>query len=67
MLMPSPGQVQQARQTLEQLSVRTAQLSREGGRMDIKHCGAASRLCVRIDRRSPVYGESSDYMIVMGY
>jgi hypothetical protein len=67
MLMPSPGQVQQARQTLEQLSVRTAQLYREGGRMDIKHCGAASRLCVRIDRRSPVYGESSDYMIVMGY
>ncbi|MGC1457423.1 MAG: hypothetical protein WA825_04005 [Steroidobacteraceae bacterium] len=67
MLMPSPAQVLQVRQTLEQLSVRVAQLSREGGRMDLKHCGPAKRLCVRVERKSPFYGESADYMIVTGY
>lgn len=67
MLMPSPGQVQQARQTLEQLSARATQLTREGGRMELRHCGAANRLCVRVDRKAPLYGDSADYMVVMGY
>ncbi len=67
MLMPSPAQVLQARQTLEQLSTRVAQLSREGGRMDLRHCGAANRLCVRVDRKLPFYGDSADFMVVRGY
>lgn len=67
MLMPSPAQVQQARQNLAQLSARVTQLTREGGRMDLRHCGAASRLCVRVERKSPAYGDSGDYMIVTGY
>ncbi len=67
MLMPSPAQVVQARQTVEQLSVRVAQLSSEGGRMDLRHCGPENRLCVRVDRKSAFYGASADYMIVKGY
>jgi hypothetical protein len=67
MLMPSPAQVLQARQTLEQLSDRVSQLSREGGRMDLRHCGAANRLCVRVDRKLPFYGDSADFMVVKGY
>jgi hypothetical protein len=67
MLMPSPAQVLQARQTLDQVSARIAQLSREGGRMELRHCGTANRLCVRVDRKSAFYGESADYIIVKGY
>jgi hypothetical protein len=66
-LMPSRGQVIQARQTFDQLSAAVAQLSREGGRIDLRHCGAANRLCVRVDRKSPFYGESADYMVLKGY
>jgi hypothetical protein len=67
MLMPSRAQMLQARQTFEQLSSAVAQLSREGGRIELRHCGATNRLCVRIDRKSPLYGESADFMVLNGY
>ena len=67
MLMPSRAQLAQARQTLAQLSAAVAQLSREGGRIDLRHCGADGRLCVRVDRRAPFYGEDADYMVLKGY
>ena len=67
MLMPSRTQLLQARQTFDQLSAAVAQLSREGGRIELRHCGAANRLCVRIDRKSPFYGESADFIVLKGY
>ena len=67
MLMPSRAQVTQARQSLDQLSAGIARLSREGGRMDLRHCGEANRLCVRVDRKTPFYGEKADYAVVKGY
>ena len=67
MLMPSRAQITQARQTLAQLSAAVAQLSREGGRIDLRHCGTDERLCVRVDRRAPPYGENADYMVLKGY
>jgi len=67
MLMPSRAQMTQARQSLDQLSAGIARLSREGGRMDLRHCGEANRLCVRVDRKTPFYGESADYAVVKGY
>jgi len=66
-LLPSRTQLLQARQTLEQLSAGVAQLSREGGRIELRHCGAANRLCARIDRKSPFYGEDADYVVLKGY
>ena len=66
-LLPSRSQLQQARQTLEQLSAGAAQLSREGGRIELRHCGEANRLCARIDRKSPFYGENADYVVLKGY
>jgi hypothetical protein len=66
-LMPSPSQVLRARQSQDELAARVAQLSREGGHMDLRHCGAAQRLCVRVDRKAPLYGEGADFMIVKGY
>jgi hypothetical protein len=67
LLMPSRTQLLQARQTLDQLSAGVSQLSREGGRIQLRHCGEANRLCVRVDRKSPFYGENADYVILKGY
>jgi hypothetical protein len=67
MLMPSPAQLLQARRSADQLSAQVALLSRQGGRIDLRHCGEAKRLCVRIDRKSPSYGENADYMVLKGY
>jgi hypothetical protein len=67
MLMPSRAQVTQARQSLDQLSAGIARLSRAGGRIDLRHCGEANRLCVRVDRKTPFYGENADYAVVKGY
>ena len=67
MLMPSRTQLLQARQTFDQLSAAVAQLSGEGGRIELRHCGVANRLCVRIDRKSPFYGESADFVVLKGY
>ena len=66
-LLPSRAQLLQARQSLEQLSTGVAQLSRQGGRIELRHCGDANRLCVRVDRKSPFYGENADYMVLKGY
>jgi hypothetical protein len=67
MLMPSRAQLLQARQSYDALSGGVAQLSREGGRIELRHCGTANRLCVRVDRKSPWYGESADFMVLKGY
>jgi hypothetical protein len=67
MLMPSRTQLLQSRQSYEQLLAGVAQLSHEGGRIELRHCGAANRLCVRVDRKSPFYGESGDFMVLRGY
>jgi hypothetical protein len=66
-LLPSRAQVLQSRQALEQLNAGVAQLTRQGGRIDLRRCGAAQRLCVRIDRKSPFYGENADYIVLKGY
>jgi hypothetical protein len=67
MLMPSRSQLLQARHTYDELTIAVAQLAREGGRIELKHCGAKSRLCVRVDRKSPFYGESGDFVVIEGY
>jgi hypothetical protein len=66
-LLPSRAQMLQARQDLEQLNAGVAQLSRQGGRIELRHCGEANRLCVRVDRKSPFYGENGDFMVLKGY
>jgi hypothetical protein len=67
MLMPSRAQLTQARQSLDELSAGIARVSREGGRIELRHCGEANRLCARIDRKAPFYGENSDYAVLKGY
>jgi len=66
-LMPSRAQLLEARQGLEQLKSGAAQLAREGGRIELRRCGETNRLCVRVDRKSPFYGENADYAVLKGY
>jgi hypothetical protein len=65
--LPSPAQIAALRSQHAQLAAAVARLSGGGGRIDLRRCGDASRLCVRIDRHAPAYGEQSDYLIVQGY
>ena len=59
--LPTPGQVTALRAEQQRLSAIIAQLADSGGRIDLR------RLCVRVDRRAPAYGEQADYLVVRGY
>jgi len=66
-LMPSGEQLAALRAQRAQLSAGVAALAASGGRMQLRRCGGARRLCVRVDRQAPAYGEAADYLIVKGY
>lgn len=51
----------------DELTTRVADLSRQGGDIELRHCGTKQRLCVRIDRGAPAYGPSADFLVVKGY
>jgi hypothetical protein len=62
--MPSEAELAALRARRDQLSASVAALERQGGRIDWRHCGENSRLCVRVDRKAPAYGEKADYYVV---
>lgn len=66
-LMPSRVELAALRAQRAQLVSGIAQLSAAGGRIQLRHCGRARRLCVRVDLHAQAYGESADYLIVKGY
>ena len=66
-LLPSHAEVAALRATRSELSSHVAQLIQQGGRVELRQCGAARRLCVHVDRGAPTYGEASDYLVVKGY
>jgi hypothetical protein len=65
--LPTPGQVAALRLEHERLATGIARLTDSGARIDLRRCGDSSRLCVRVDRRAPAYGEQADYLVVRGY
>ena len=66
-VLPSRAQLQSLRATRDQLEANVALLERRGGRIDLRRCGPAGRVCVRIDRAAPAFGPGADYLIVKGY
>jgi hypothetical protein len=50
-----------------QLLLNIAQLTAQGGQVELRRCGRAQRLCVHVDRHASAYGEAADYFIVYGY
>jgi hypothetical protein len=66
-LLPSRAEIAALRAKRDELTTRIANLEQRGGRIDLRRCGDGGRLCVRVDRKAPTYGEQSDYLIVRGY
>lgn len=65
--LPAPGEITALRAQREQLAAAVQRLDQSGGRVDLRRCGEPARLCVRVDRHAPVYGEQADFLIVKGY
>ncbi len=66
-LLPTRAEVAVLRSTREELAANVLRLGQQGGRVQLRRCGPTQRLCVRIDRSAPAYGESADYLIIKGY
>jgi hypothetical protein len=66
-ILPSREEVAALSARRDELAASVARLAREGGRIELHHCGSAQRLCVRIDRKAPTYGEAGDFLVVKGY
>jgi hypothetical protein len=66
-VLPSQSQIDAMRAERDSLALNLSRLQQLGGKVDWHHCGSDARLCVRIDRKAPAYGEQSDYFIVKGY
>ncbi len=65
--MPTTAELSTLRERRDALSTNLAHLEQQGGRAQWRHCGEAERLCIRIDRTAPAYGEGGDYLVVKGY
>jgi hypothetical protein len=65
--LPSAAEVATLRSRRDELSANLAKLEQEGGRIDWRRCGEARRLCVRVDRKAPTYGDKADYFVIEGY
>jgi len=65
--LPSPADIATLRARREELAASIARLEQQGGRIDWRRCGEAKRLCVRVDRKAPSYGEKADYFVIEGY
>jgi hypothetical protein len=66
-VLPSPATIAALRAQQAALSQNVARLTQLGGKAQWRSCGEAARLCVRVDRGAPVYGEKADYYVVKGY
>jgi len=66
-LLPSSEELSALRAQRQQLLLSVRQLSDSGGRVQLRRCGSAQRLCVRVDRQAPAYGAAGDYLVVRGY
>jgi hypothetical protein len=65
--LPSESDIAGLRARRDELTASIAALERQGGRIELRRCGETARLCVRVDRGAPAYGEKADYYIVKGY
>jgi hypothetical protein len=66
-LLPTSAEINALRARRDQLTGELATLQRSGGLIDLRRCGSGQRWCVRVDRKAPVYGDESDFLVVKGY
>jgi hypothetical protein len=66
-LLPSPSEIHALTAKHAELTAKITLLEQRGARIDLRRCGEGERLCVRVDRKAPAYGERADYLVVGGY
>ena len=66
-LIPSQSEIAALRLRRDALAANVTSLEERGGRIDLRRCGGTDRLCVRVDRKGPAYGDAGDYLVVKGY
>jgi hypothetical protein len=66
-LLPSRAELAALRARHDEYAAATAALERAGGRADLRRCGDQQRLCVRVDRQAPAYGQSGEFLVIHGY
>jgi hypothetical protein len=64
--LPSMSDIAALRARRDALVQNINQLEQRGGKADWRSCGDSRQLCVRIDRKAPIYGEKADYYVVKG-
>jgi hypothetical protein len=65
--LPSAAEIAALRARRDDVAANLAKLEQQGGRIDWRRCGDARRLCVRVDRKAPTYGDKADYFVIEGY
>jgi len=64
--LPSSAELAALQARRDVLKADVAALMRQGGQIDLRHCGEPARVCVRVDRRAPAYGADADYYVAAG-
>lgn len=65
--VPSAAQIDALRMQRAELEAALSRLRQQGALVEWQRCGDERRLCVRIDRKAPAFGEQADYWIAKGY
>lgn len=66
-LLPSRSEVAALSAQRDELETAAKRLRQQGAKMELRHCGNAQRLCVRVDRGAGAFGEAGDFLVVKGY
>lgn len=65
-VLPSASEVAALRVRRDELTANLTRLEQQGARIDWRHCGDSKRICVRVDRKAPTYGDKGDYYVIEG-
>ena len=66
-VLPSPADIHASRMQRDALAQNLESLEQRGGKVDWKGAaGDPARLCIRVDRQAPVYGEKADDYVAKG-
>jgi hypothetical protein len=66
-VLPSRSEVAALAASRAQLSAEVVRLRQQGGGVQLRRCGPGARLCARIDRTAPLYGEHGEFAVLEGY
>ena len=64
MLLPSRRQIDALRARRARFAADIRRLREYGGSVELRRCGSAGKLCVRVDRTGPAYGPHGEFLLV---